>query len=330
MYGISGQLAKWISAFLTNRTQRVVIDYCFSSECAVISGVPQGSVLGPILFLIYINDIEHICCGNTKLQLFADDAKIYSNINIENASSLLQRSLDNLAEWAKEWQLSINISKCAAVSLSGKLQPTSRTYYIDGMAIPCHNSYVDLGITVTNGLSFELHVNNIVSKARQRSSTLLRGFISRNLSTMRKAFITYIRPVLEYNSIVWNPCLIHLIDLIENVQRSFSKRIPSISSLPYAERLALLDLELLELRRLRFDLIYYYKVMNHLTPFNPSDVLIVYSPDARSRSTTHICRNPPKLPIDFYQCFSSEALTPGTLCHQPCVPLQPFRHSSAV
>jgi ribonuclease P/MRP protein subunit RPP40 len=140
MYGISGQLAKWISAFLTNRTQRVVIDYCFSSECAVISGVPQGSVLGPILFLIYINDIEHICCGNTKLQLFADDAKIYSNINIENASSLLQRSLDNLAEWAKEWQLSINICKCAAVSLSGKLQPTSRTYYIDGMAIPCHNS----------------------------------------------------------------------------------------------------------------------------------------------------------------------------------------------
>jgi ribonuclease P/MRP protein subunit RPP40 len=71
MYGITGQLLAW--TFLTNRTQRVVVDYCFSPECDVISGVPQGTVLGPILFLIYINDIEHVCCGETKLQLFADD-----------------------------------------------------------------------------------------------------------------------------------------------------------------------------------------------------------------------------------------------------------------
>jgi ribonuclease P/MRP protein subunit RPP40 len=241
-----------IGTFLTNRTQRVVIDYCFSSECAVTSGVPQGTVLGPILFLVYINDIDHVCCGNTRLQLFADDAKLYSNINIENASSLLQKSLDNLAIWAREWQLSININKCAVVSLSSKPQPASRIYYIDGMAIPCRDSHVDLGITVSNDLSFELHINNIVSKARQRVGTLFRGFLSRNLSTMRLAFITYIRPILEYNSIVWNPNFIHLIDLIENVQRNFSKRIPSLSSLPYAERLALLDLKLLELRRLRF------------------------------------------------------------------------------
>ena len=111
----------------------------------------------------------------------------------------------------------------------------------------------------------------------------------RNLNTMRLAFITYIRPILEYNSIVWNPNFIHLIYLIENVQRNFSKRIPSLSSLPYAERLALF-----ELRRLRFDLIYYYKVFNHLTPFNPNDVFIVYSPDARSRSNLPYLQKPIK------------------------------------
>jgi hypothetical protein len=86
---------------------------------------------------------------------------------------------------------------------------------------------------------------------------------------MRLAFITYIRPLLEYNSIIWNPNYIYLIDLIENVQRKFTKALPSISSLPYSERLASLNLDLLELRRVRFDLVYYYKVFNHLTPFNP-------------------------------------------------------------
>ena len=119
-YGITGQLLAWISLFLTNRTQRVVIDYCLSSECDVISGVPQGTVLGPILFLIYINDVEHVCCGDTKLQLFADDVKLYSNVSIYDASRSLHQSLDNLVAWANEWQLAVNISKCAVVSLSSK------------------------------------------------------------------------------------------------------------------------------------------------------------------------------------------------------------------
>ena len=135
-------------------------------------------------------------------------------------------------------------------------------------------------------LSFEAHINNIVSKARQRISILFRGFVTRNLYIMRQAFVTYIRPMLEYNSVVWNPRLIHLIDLIENVQRNFSKRIPSLSSLSYLERLALLDLEPLELRRLRFDLIYYFKVFNHLTPFDPGDAFLIYIPIDSSRSSS--------------------------------------------
>jgi hypothetical protein len=109
---------------------------------------------------------------------------------------------------------------------------------------------------------------------------------------MRLAFITYIRPLLEYNSIVWNPDFIYLIDLIENVQRNFTKRIPSIASLSYPERLAILDLDLLELRRLRFDLIYYFKVFNHLTPFNPTEVFTIYTPEARSRSELPYLQKP--------------------------------------
>jgi hypothetical protein len=156
------------------------------------------------------------------------------------------------------------------------------------------NSYVDLGVIIDSKLSFEQHICNIVSKARQRVSILFRGFVTRNLYVMRQAFVSYIRPILEYNSIVWNPSPIFLIDLIEHVQRNFSKRIPSLSSLPYPERLALLDLEPLELRRLRFDLTYFFKVFNHLTPFNPSDMFLIYTPIASSRSNSPNLQRPTK------------------------------------
>jgi hypothetical protein len=125
--------------------------------------------------------------------------------------------------------LSININKCAVLSLSTKAQPASRNYFIDGILISQQDSYVYLGITISKNLSFDAHISDIVSKARQRVSILFRGFLSRNTSTMRQAFITYIRPILEYNSIIWNPSQKYLIDSIEHVQRNFTKRIPSLS-----------------------------------------------------------------------------------------------------
>jgi hypothetical protein len=94
--------------------------------------------------------------------------------------------------------LSINIGKRTAASLSSKLQPTSHIYYIYEMTVPCHDTYVDLGITFNIGLSFELHVNSIVSKAQQCSSVLLRGFLSRNLSTMKKACIKVLIICAQY------------------------------------------------------------------------------------------------------------------------------------
>jgi hypothetical protein len=133
-----------------------------------------------------------------------------------------------------------------------------------------------------------------VSNARQRVSILFRGFVTRNLYVMRQAFVSYIRPILEYSSIVWNPSFIFRIDLIESVQRNFRKRIPSLSSLPYPERLALIDLEPLELRRLRFDVIYFFKVFNHLAPFNPSDTFLIYTPIASSRSNSPYLQRPTK------------------------------------
>jgi ribonuclease P/MRP protein subunit RPP40 len=263
--------------------------------------VPQGSVLGPLLFLVFINDIDSVCKNySTLLQLFADDAKLYSCVDLQAHPNSLQLSLDCLCAWADQWQLTINISKCSVLHIAPKTNQASCNYFINGIQIPTDSSCVDLGVTVSEDLSFNNHVSNIVSKARHRTSTLLRGFVSRRLDIMRTAFVTYIRPILEYNSVVWNPCQKQLIDIIENVQRNFTKRIHSLSCLSYFERLAALNLEPLELRRLRFDLTYYYKVLQNLTPFTPHVVLTYIHPRNPLDLTHRICTNRPK---HLMRCF---------------------------
>ena len=116
---------------------------------------------------------------------------------------------------------------------------------------------------------------------------------------MWRAFIVYIRPILEYNSVVWSPSLLYLIELLKRVQRSFFKRLPSLSSLTYAERLAVLNLETLELRRLRFDLIFYYKVFNHLTPFDPDLIFTLYIPPNCLHSNEPFILKPITVPNKF-------------------------------
>src|SRR5664279_3813613 len=249
----------------------------------VVSGVPQGSVLGPILFIIFINDIDSVCLGDCTLHLFADDVKLYSRIDLNN-SFTLQQSLNNLVEWASVWQMSININKCSVLSVRRSSSGTNRSYSINGVCISASTHVHDLGITISSDLSFQLHINNIVATARQRASALFRGFISRNLNIMRNAFISYIRPLLEYNSIIWNPTHVFLIELIENVQRNFTRRIPSLAAKSYHERLAALNLEPLELRRLRFDLIYYYKVINNLSPLDSNNIFSFSNQIASTRS----------------------------------------------
>jgi Reverse transcriptase (RNA-dependent DNA polymerase) len=121
----------------------IELDHTYSSFNKVISGVPQGSVLGPILFLLYINDTDSVCCGHTKLQLFADDAKLYSSINTDAASVSRQQSLDNLAAWSNDWQLVINISKCAVLSVA-TTPSMSHTHHSNGIDLLNHCSYIDL------------------------------------------------------------------------------------------------------------------------------------------------------------------------------------------
>ena len=324
-YGITGKLIAWIANFITDRSQCVAISNVFSSVCDVVSGVPQGSVLGPILFLLYINDIDSVCTGLSLLKLFADDCKLFSKIILNRPSPDLQDCLNRLCTFAEQRQLSINIPKCYVLSTSRSSSSNNTAlYFINNQPIISASSVVDLGVTISYDLSFKTHINNIVATAYQRQSIFFRGFLSRDLKFARKAFITYIRPILEYNSIIWNPTEIYLIDLIENVQRHFTKNIPSIASLPYKERLSRLNLEPLELRRLHFDLINYFKILNNLSPIDPSQYFTIYHSLPSSRSDSTYLHRPVKaaertLSSFFYRQVAAWNSLPTDVTHLPTV-----------
>ena len=285
----------WLAAFLHNRTQCVAIENVFSNVSSVISGVPQGSVLRPVLFLVFINDIDVICQGRSRIKLFADDLKIYNIVDVTNPTASLQLSLDQLVKWSAEWQLPINIKKCSVLTINrseSRNAHIASDYYLYGSLLVKSTSVMDLGIEINSDLSFQSHIGSIVSKARQRVGVLFRGFQTRQVSFLKKAYITYIRPLLEYNSNIWNPKQVYFIDLLESVQRAFTKRVKAISKLSYTERLAIFNLEPLELRRLRYDLVQYYKILNNLTPLNPADYFNLHYPLASARDPSPIIVKP--------------------------------------
>ena len=114
-HGITGNVLKWIENWLSNRKQRVVLNGCFSEWRDVVSGVPQGSVLGPLLFIIYINDIDDCVAG--RILKFADDTKIYHTMYSEEDVRALQLDLCNVVEWSKEWQMLFNADKCRVIHM---------------------------------------------------------------------------------------------------------------------------------------------------------------------------------------------------------------------
>ena len=261
--GITGNLLIFISSFLSNRLQCVVTEHCFSEWVPVLSGVPQGSVLGPILFILYIDDISTICFNSTvSYNLFADDFKLYSKLTTDLDQASLQAALGRLQEWCTDWQMSINISKCHVLHL-GKNNKHFH-YYLYGNLIDARQSVADLGVEIDSNLTFDAHINRIIGKAYSRVGVIYKGFASRDVRILKQAYITYVRPVLEYASSVWSPYLLKHINSIERVQKQFTKRIPSLSHLNYPERLAAINLEPLELRRLKADLVLYYKCFNNL------------------------------------------------------------------
>ena len=270
-YGISGNLLFWIQSFLLGRYHSVKLNTSLSSFLPVLSGIPQGSVLGPLLFNLFINDISDGFGPNISFKLFADDLKIYTDITFPSDITTFQFHLDKVQQWSNTWQINISYKKCNILFL-GKtthLIDSHKLNFSDNL-ITQTDSVTDLGVIVEHNLKFKIHISTIISKAKQRSSLIFRCFLSRTTTNLIKAYITYIRPMVEYASTVWSPSQITLINALESVQKNFTKRLPGFSNLPYNDRLKLSKLQSLEHRRLLADLAFCYSIINGLSsiPFN--------------------------------------------------------------
>lgn len=270
-YGLGDKLLNVANSLLKNRHQCVIINNTQSNFVAVRSGVAQGSVLGPLWFLLYINEIPTVLPDSISSKAFADDLKIYSTIKNDTDIDNLQYALDALDSWALEWQLQISTSKCHTLDIGhhGNIHSYAECE-LNGVKISFNDSVKDLGISINNFLSFSDHISNIVCSAKSKIAMIFRSFTTRDQTALLKAYRAFIRPLVEYCSIVWNPHRVSDIRNLESVQKLFTRRLLYPNKMSYKERLASLHLDTLELRRTRLDL-FCFKLLNGLTAGSPED-----------------------------------------------------------
>jgi hypothetical protein len=259
-YGINNMVCLWIQEFLTGRSQNVIVNASRSGSLRCCSGVPQGSVLGPLLFLVFINDLPD-CIQYSDIFLYADDAKLLKVINNRLDCILFQRDLDAIAAWCSSWQLQLNISKCLFVRYGFVDRPTF-DYTISNVKLANVMSTSDLGVIFDSKLQFSEHCHRVAHKGFERANLLLKCFHSRDHCLQMKLFNTFVRPVLEYNSPVWSPHFVKDVNLIERVQKFFTKNLSNLSDMPYKQRLAILGQPTLLCRREYADLILLYKILH--------------------------------------------------------------------
>ena len=222
-YGIQGKTLHWIQNFLASRTQQVVVEGKCSEVGEVNSGVPQGSVLGPTLFLIYIDDLSQNI--KSKVRLFADDTIVYKSIRHQQDSEILQQDLKTLEQWESLWQMDFNVTKCHVLSVTHKTKPIVPKYDLHGHTLECVSSAKYLGVVINEKLSWNSHIDTITAKANRTAS-----FVHRNLKgcprkVQTQCFKTVVRPLLEYSSPIWDPHTQDQTHQVEMVQRKAARRI---------------------------------------------------------------------------------------------------------
>jgi hypothetical protein len=265
-HGIAGDLLLWLQSFLTGRKQRVTVNGAYSRELPVLSGVPQGSVLGPVLFLFYINDLDEHC--SSAIRKYADDSKVMRRLRMsyDLCTSLdiadMQADLDSLMSWCDIWQMEFNVSKCACLHFGYK-NPQA-VYHLNGNEIPVRDCERDLGVIISSNMKFSTHCATIAKSAERVLWCIRRAFQYISKDVFLRLYKSLIRPRLEYASSVWCPHYLRDIEIIERVQRRATKLFRPVKDLPYESRLRELGLQTLKTRRFRCDLIFVYKLCHDL------------------------------------------------------------------
>ena len=271
MGGLTGRNIAWMRNYLDGREMRTIVKGETSDWRNVTSGVPQGSVLAPIMFLIYINDMPKEI--KSYMSLFADDAKLLRKIEKLNDCEALQEDLNRIMEWSRKWEMEFNVNKCHVMEIGiSEARPTWK--YTMGMEeIKKVHEEKDLGVTIQDNLKPEKHIGKIFGDTYRMLRNIRVAFHYMDKEMMKKILTTMIRPKLEYAAVIWSPHMKKDINKLERIQRTATKMVPELEVLDYEERLKEMGLPSLRQRRERGDMITIYKLLNKLEVIDNSTLL---------------------------------------------------------
>ena len=284
-YGIRGKVLQWIRGFLIGRKMRVNVRQHFSEWTDVGSGVPQGSVLGPLLFVIFVNDLPD--CVKCSTKIFADDTKLWKEIKGISDCEELQQDLVRIYQWTKKWLLSLNIDKCKCVSMVNFSKIDKKIdfiYSLGNINLESASQEKDLGIIVTDTLQPSKQCTEAVLKANRTLRSIKRSFTNLNKQSFLIIYKTFVRPNLEHCPQVWSPYLQRDINIIEKVQEKATKLVPGLSHLSYEDRLTSLGLTTLENRRKRGDLIEVFRMLKGYENVDPKQFFELNNNNLRGHS----------------------------------------------
>lgn len=254
--GASERFTMWLESYLSNRVLRVKLESCVSGMFSSSSGVPQGSNLGPLLFVIFFNDVT-LLLGSKCVLVYADDLKIYLVVKTREDCIRLQELLDTFVEWCRLNRLVVSVAKCLVITFHRSKCPIAFDYCIDGNVLERVDQVSDLGVVLDAKLTFNHHITSIITKATRQLGFITK--VSRDFTDphcLKALYCALVRPILENAAVVWTPYHLSWIIRIERVQRRFIRialrdlpwRDPQ-NLPPYGERCRLLGLDTLQRRR---------------------------------------------------------------------------------
>ena len=304
--GVQGKILSWIESWLKDRRQKVIVNGVKSSWKNVNSGVPQGSVLGPLLFVIYINDLDEATAGMKSTMKFADDTKVAHSIISDSDRAEFQTCIDQLLTWSKDWGMEFNKAKCKIMHL-GRNNP-DHTYTMDGHELESISEERDIGVVIQKNLKPTRQCIQASNKAKAVLGQLTRSFHYRDRHVFVRLYCTYVRPHLEFCTPVWSPSQQQDIKLLESVQLKAVNMISGLNGSTYAEKLKEISLMSLEMRRRRNDMIQVFKILNGFDNVNPDTwfrraIDVSQRPTRQSMDPTALLK--PKVKTDIRSNFFS-------------------------
>ena len=295
-FGISGPLLSWFSSYLSNRKQSVLLPGVQSEWKSVSAGVPQGSILGPLLFLIYINDIvEGI---NANIRLFADDTGLSIIVDCPvNAANILNTDLNTISSWARQWLVAYNPSKTKSLIISRKTRRQIHPpLYLFDEEISEVEHHKHLGVLLSHDLRWSDHIDYTLSKAYNRINILRKLKYTLDRRSLETIYISFIRPILEYSDVLFDNCTIHEQNELEKVQYEAARIVTGTNKLISIEKLlSEVKWETLKNRRKKHKLILFYKMKNNLTPQYLSSLV----PESIDTSSAYSLRNSDDIQVPY-------------------------------